>query len=45
VVGIEIWDSAATPFRWHWSPLATSRTFVAGDPAEFAIGELVITSD
>lgn len=45
VVGFEIWDSAVTPFRWEWAPLSTPRAFDAGDPAEFAAGELVIVAD
>jgi hypothetical protein len=45
VVSFSIWDSAPTPFRWLYAPLSTARTFAAGDPAEFAIGELVITGD
>lgn len=45
VVSFAIYDSAPTPFRWLWAPLTTSRTFDAGDPAEFAIGELVVTGD
>jgi hypothetical protein len=45
VVGFEIWDSAGTPFRWMWALLQTPRTFDAGDPAEFAVGELVVTAD
>jgi hypothetical protein len=43
VVAFAIWDSAATPTRWLYAPLTTSRTFNAGDPAEFAIGQLVVT--
>lgn len=45
VVAFVIWDSAPTPFRWLYAPLTTPRTFAAGDPAEFAIGELVVTGD
>lgn len=30
IVGVEIWDSAGTPFRWWWGPLSGgSYTFVA----------------
>lgn len=43
VVAFAIYDSAPTPFRWLYAALTTPRTFSAGDPAEFAIGELVIT--
>lgn len=45
VVGFEIWDSAATPFRWEYALLTEARPFIAGDAAEFAIGELVVTAD
>lgn len=45
VVGFAVYDSAGIPFRWATAPLASPRTFVAGDPAEFAIGELIITAD
>ncbi len=44
VVGIEIWDSAGTPFRWFYKSI-TSRSFTAGDVAEFAIGDIDITAD
>lgn len=40
VVGVEVYDSAATPIRWFYGPLATLRTVTAGDPFEFQIGAL-----
>lgn len=43
VVGVEIWDSAATPFRWAYGPLNTSKTTNLGDPAKFLAGSLVLT--
>lgn len=43
VVAFAIYDSAASPIRWLYAQLTTPRTFSAGDPAEFSIGELVVT--
>lgn len=40
VVGVEIYDSAATPLRWYYGPLASTRTITAGDPFEFQAGSL-----
>jgi hypothetical protein len=40
VVGVEIWDSAGTPFRWWWGPLAANKPTGAGDSLEFAVGEI-----
>lgn len=41
VVGVEVWDSNGTPFRWWWKALpGAGRTVLAGDAIEFAIGEL-----
>ncbi len=45
VVGFAIYDSAGTPFRWVYAPLSAPRSFSLGDPAEFAVGDLVITGD
>lgn len=45
VVSFAIFDSAGTPFRWLHSLLSAPRTFDLGDPAEFAIGELVVAGD
>jgi hypothetical protein len=45
VVGFAIYDSATTPFRWFYATLSAPRTFSLGDPAEFAVGDLVITAD
>jgi len=45
VVAFAVYDSAPTPWRWLHALLTTARTFDAGDPAEFAIGELVVTGD
>lgn len=43
VVGVEVWDSADIPVRWWYGALEESRTFIAGDPAEFPVGALVLT--
>ncbi|GGV45779.1 hypothetical protein GCM10010245_71710 [Streptomyces spectabilis] len=40
IVGVEIWDSAGTPIRWWWGPLATSRTLASGDECRFPAGAL-----
>jgi hypothetical protein len=45
VVGFAIYDSATTPFRWVYAALSAPRSFSLGDPAEFAVGDLVITGD
>lgn len=43
VVGVEVWDSAGTPFRWWWGPLTTPRGTNLGDPATFLAGQLALT--
>lgn len=43
VVGIELYDSAATPLRLAYGPLTTSRTVTAGDTVQFAAGSVVFT--
>jgi hypothetical protein len=45
VVGFAIYDSANPAFRWVYAPLSSPRSFSLGDPAEFAVGDLVITGD
>ncbi|GIG63615.1 hypothetical protein Lfu02_79870 [Longispora fulva] len=45
VVGVEVWDSAGTPVRWWYGPLAVSRTVSAGDALEFAVGALTLALD
>lgn len=45
IVGAEIYDNSATPVRWFYGSLATTRDLVAGDPVEFAPGTLTITTD
>lgn len=43
VVGVEVWDSAGTPFRWWWGPLNVSKATNLGDPATFLAGQLALT--
>jgi len=45
VQAFAIWDSAPTPVRWWHAPLTVSRTYVAGDAAEFPANELVLGID
>lgn len=40
VVAQAIYDSAGTPVRWWWGPLANSRAVVTGDALAFAIGSV-----
>lgn len=40
VVGVEIWDSAGSPVRLWYGPLAASRTVAAGDELRILAGEL-----
>jgi len=43
VVGIEIWDSAGTPFRWWWIPATASKTTNLGDTLRILAGQLALT--
>lgn len=43
IVGVEIWDSAGTPFRWWWGPATASKTTNLGDPLKILAGALVLT--
>ncbi|MGY1549567.1 phage tail fiber protein [Streptomyces sp. MN6] len=40
VVGVEVWDSAGTPVRLWYGPLAASRTVLAGDELRIPAGSL-----
>lgn len=40
VVGVEVWDSAGTPVRLWYGPLASPRTVLAGDELQILAGEL-----
>jgi hypothetical protein len=43
VVGVEIWDSAGTPFRWWWGPATANKTVNLGDTLRILAGALVLT--
>lgn len=45
VVGVEIWDSAGTPFRWAWGPATASKATNLGDPLRILAGQLALTLD
>lgn len=40
-VGIEIWDSAATPLRWAWAALSSAITTNPGDTLTFSSGAIL----
>jgi len=42
IVGLEIWDSAGTPFRWLWGPATASKTTNLGDPLRILAGTLTL---
>lgn len=44
VVGLELWDSAGTPKRKWFGPLAASKTVSLGDSISIAAGALTITT-
>ncbi|WP_435246356.1 phage tail fiber protein [Streptomyces sp. NRRL F-5630] len=43
VVGVEIWDSATTPVRLWYGPLADPRTVAAGDDLKLPAGSLGVS--
>jgi hypothetical protein len=43
VVGVEIWDSAGTPFRWWWGAAAAPKTTNLGDTLRILAGQLALT--
>jgi hypothetical protein len=43
IVGIEIWDSAGTPFRWWWGAATASKTTNLGDTLRILAGQLTLT--
>lgn len=43
IVGVELWDSAATPVRKWWGALSANKTLNAGDTFTIASGSLTIT--
>lgn len=44
VTGWELWDSAGTPFRWHWADV-TDKTVNAGDDYKVPAGSITLASD
>lgn len=42
VVGVEIWDSAGTPFRWWWGAATANKTVNLGDTLRILAGTLVL---
>ena len=43
VTGVEIYDSAGTPVRLWWGPLAASKTLNSGDTFQFDIAALSVS--
>jgi hypothetical protein len=43
VVGLEIWDSNGTPFRWWWGAATASKAVNLGDTIRILAGALVLT--
>jgi hypothetical protein len=43
VVGVEIWDSNGTPFRWWWGAATASKAVNLGDTLRIVAGQLVLT--
>lgn len=42
IVGVELWDSAGTPFRWWWGAATASKTVALGDTLRIVAGALVL---
>lgn len=45
IVGVEVWDNAATPRRLWYAPLGANVTVTAGQPLEFAVGAVTFALD
>lgn len=43
VVGLEIWDSNGTPFRWWWGAATQSKAVNLGDTVRILAGALTLT--
>lgn len=43
VVGVELWDSAGTPFRWWWGAAVASQVVNAGGTLRILAGQLTLT--
>jgi hypothetical protein len=42
-VGLEIWDSAGTPFRWWWGAATAAKGTNLGDTLKILAGQLTLT--
>lgn len=45
VTGVEIWDSAGSPVRLWWGPLAAPKVVNVGDTFNFAVGAVALSID
>ena len=43
VTGVEVYDSAGTPLRLWWGPLAANKVMNAGDTFQFDVGALSVS--
>lgn len=43
IVGIEIWDSAGSPFRWWWGAAVLPKSTNLGDTLRILAGQLTLT--
>lgn len=43
IVGVEIWDSNGTPFRWWYGAATANKTTTLGDTLRIVAGTLVLT--
>jgi hypothetical protein len=43
IVGIELWDSNGTPFRWWWGAAVAPKTTNLGDTLKILAGQLTLT--
>ena len=45
IVALEIWDSAGTPIRWHWTAITGAPVDVTDGIVEFAVGAITMPVD
>lgn len=45
LTGLEIWDSATPPVRWHWASLTGAPVDVVDGILEFAAGAITLPAD
>jgi len=43
VVGVELWDSNGTPFRWWWGPAVANQVVNAGGTVRILAGTLTVS--